>query len=61
MSDQNKLTNEQYWIAHSNATRLEKTGGGFHSALGSLFFRADRANAEALVFAFQSEFLREDK
>ena len=57
MSNQN-LTDEQYWIAHANATRMERVGGGFHANLGKLFFRADRTNAAKLVHAFESDFLR---
>jgi len=58
MNNQNTLTDEQYWIAHANATRMERVGGGFHANLGKLFFRADRTNAAKLVHAFESDFLR---
>ena len=37
MSNQN-LTDEQYWIAHANATRMERVGGGFHANLGKTLF-----------------------
>ena len=53
------LSTEEYWIAHGNAKRMETTGGGFHSTLGKLFYKADMQNATRLVRAFPHEFLKE--
>jgi len=53
-----KLTEEAYWVAHKNAHRMAKNGGGFHASLGNLFFKADMSNASKLVNAFPEEFLR---
>jgi len=53
-----KFTQELYWIAHANAHRMAKDGGGFHSSLGNLFFKADMRNASKLVSAFPEEFLK---
>jgi len=53
-----KFTQELYWVAHANAHRMVKDGGGFHSSLGDLFFKADMSNASKLVSAFPEEFLR---
>jgi hypothetical protein len=52
-----------YWLAHANARRMADTGGGFHSLLGNLFFKADTSNAKRLIEAFSDEFLsiREEK
>ena len=52
-----------YWLAHANARRMADTGGGFHSRLGELFFKADMSNAKRLIEAFSDEFLsiREEK
>lgn len=52
------MTNFEHNLAHKNAQRLAQTGGGFHSRLGELFYKADRHNAEALIKAFPEEFLR---
>ena len=41
MEQLENLSEAVYWIAHANATRMEITGGGFHSSLGKLFFKAD--------------------
>jgi len=58
MSNIENLSDADYWIAHSNATRMEITGGGFHSSLGKLFFKADMQSAAKLVNAFPEQFLR---
>lgn len=58
MSNIENLSEADYWIAHQNATRMEITGGGFHSSLGKLFFRADMQSAAKLVNAFPEQFLR---
>jgi len=53
------LNTDEYWLAHANAKRMEITGGGFHSTLGKLFYKADMQNATRLVRAFPHEFLKE--
>lgn len=53
------ITSEQYWIAHTNAHKMAKTGGGFESRLGELFFKADMTNATRLVNAFPEFFQAE--
>ena len=50
-----------YWLAHANARRMVDTGGGFHSLLGNLFFKADTSNAKRLIEAFPHEFLRKEE
>ena len=57
MSNIENLSEADYWIAHSNATRMAITGGGFHSSLGKLFFKADMQSAAKLVNAFPEQFL----
>lgn len=61
MSNIENLSEADYWIAHQNATRMEITGGGFHSSLGKLFFKADMQSAAKLVNAFPEQFLRAAK
>ena len=49
-----------YWMAHANGRRMVETGGGFHHALGRLFFKADSSNARRLIDAFPHEFLKKE-
>jgi len=53
------LDTDEYWLAHANAKRMETIGGGFHSGLGTLFYKADMQNVARLVRAFPHEFLKE--
>jgi hypothetical protein len=53
--------NVEFSIARNNARRMADTGGGFHSRLGELFFKADMSNAKRLIDAFPHEFLKEEK